>query len=444
MLCLFIFSLACTGPDLAPPIVIDGHFEDWSFLSRTNSAFTIARTDLKVCRSTESLLLSLHFPDTLPLQDPTVPIQLTILDKANTAVFRWNFGRKKGRSWPGGTTLNAVQSGLLAAPTVWSDRFELQLPWRTSMESGKVRLSYGQRIAERRIPARPNVAVPEQLPGGIPTKEHTHLRLTTYNVFRDGHLDAGRGPSIRRIIKAIRPDILLVQEVPGSNTRELEKLLPDPGLTEPRPPVVRFSANNSGYEHALVSRFPVVTVRKFPGYESGRENGLVVLDTRQAYGCLTGVVAFNPPCCGADRERQVELNRIATGLKEFQKKWTEAPFPIFIAGDSDFVGDPNQLQTVLELEIWPGSDRILPRTALTPHLQNPTWTFTYYSEQSPYLPGKLDYIFYPAGMVQQIRGFTLFTLEMSAPALEKAGLRPGDTSASDHLPVTADFILHDP
>ena len=66
--------------------------------------------------------------------------------------------------------------------------------------------------------------------------------------------------------------------------------------------------------------------------------------------------------------------------------------------------------------------------------------FTWYSAESSFPPGRLDYIFITDSVLEVEREFVLFTPAMSDAELARYDLRAEDAlSASDHLPVVADL-----
>jgi hypothetical protein len=70
------------------------------------------------------------------------------------------------------------------------------------------------------------------------------------------------------------------------------------------------------------------------------------------------------------------------------------------------------------------------------------YTFTWYNDFGKYSAGRLDYIIYTGSVMSLQNSLALWTPAMTNTALTAAGLQKEDIpSASDHLPVIADFNI---
>jgi hypothetical protein len=117
----------------------------------------------------------------------------------------------------------------------------------------------------------------------------------------------------------------------------------------------------------------------------------------------------------------------------------------------NLVGFDEQLKTFISGDIiyenlygsdfspdWDGSDL----EDSKPFTTNTPLTFTWYSPNSSFSPGRLDFIFYTGSVMNLKNSYTLFTETLPEDSLNSYNLQREDTeSASDHLPLVADFKL---
>ena len=125
--------------------------------------------------------------------------------------------------------------------------------------------------------------------------------------------------------------------------------------------------------------------------------------------------------------------------------------PVIVAGDLNLVGHSRQLRTLLEGAILdtathgPGRPLDWDGTALAdaaPLHTTGRETYTWRGDDSPFAPGRLDFILYTDSVLELANGFVLWTPDLRDADLERTGLHARDTvTASDHLPVVADFVF---
>ena len=125
--------------------------------------------------------------------------------------------------------------------------------------------------------------------------------------------------------------------------------------------------------------------------------------------------------------------------------------PIVIAGDLNLVGSARQVETLLAGAIvnedlygpsrvpdWDGT----PLADAMPYHTTCREAYTWRDAESWFSPGRLDYIVYSDSVLELGNHFVLSTEDMTARDLKAARLEADDvTTASDHLPVVADFRL---
>ena len=127
--------------------------------------------------------------------------------------------------------------------------------------------------------------------------------------------------------------------------------------------------------------------------------------------------------------------------------------PIIILGDMNFVGNPQQLRTLVsgdvvnEVQFGPDfspdwNDEDLKDAK--PYVTNLPMTFTQGvgTYAGTYAKGRLDYIIYSSSVLDLQNSFVLYTNALPSDSLIKYSLQINDTeTASDHFPVVADFFV---
>lgn len=166
----------------------------------------------------------------------------------------------------------------------------------------------------------------------------------------------------------------------------------------------------------------------------------------------------HPPCCSSgDEGRQREINAMMAFVRKSKNGEAfdiAANTPIMIMGDMNLVGLAQQQRTLITGDItnntihgpdfdpdWDGS-AFEDAKPMNPEL--PT-SFTWYSSGSSFSAGRLDYIVYSGSVLTLDNSYALFTPSLPADSLTQYGMDPNDaTSASDHLPLVADFTFKEP
>ena len=459
----------------ATGVVIDGYFSDWNSI---NPIYTDTSGDggsdgidfgrLWVVNDTRFLFLSVEIGREIVLQnDNGLSLFIDTDNNPNTgetvngigADLQWNFGQRNGFLSRNGQqqAIFHDEIGLVTAPTVSSNRFELALD-RLSMVGGeKVFPSDTLRMVFRdaggdELPNDGSVVTvvwgedsqPPMPVLSIRRSPFTTFRAMAYNVLHDGPFDGSRAPSFSRILQAVQPDIIGFEEIYDYSASQVAKQVTS---FLPLPAGEQWYASKVDPDVLAVSRFPILKTFPIDG------NGAFLLDLRSAGGKELLYIVTHPPCCGKDDQRQREIDHIMAFVRDAKSPGgalTLSPdTPILIVGDMNLVGKAQQLQTFLTGEIvnhgtygpsfspdWDGT-----RLAdLDPRHTNWPLAFTWYSPHSSYNPGRLDYMIYTDSVLKPLHKFVLFTPEMDPDSLTIAGLQAADaTTASDHLPVVGDF-----
>ena len=257
---------------------------------------------------------------------------------------------------------------------------------------------------------------------------------------------------IPAFFEAIQPDIIGIQEVYNHSSSEVankvESILP--------------SAPGEKWHHAMaepdchaISRYPILASARIEG-SNGSGNGAFLIDLPDSDRDMLLIVA-HPPCCGNNAGRQTEMDLMMQFVREAKAGNGPIPLktdaPIVILGDMNLVGDRRQLTTLLSGDIsdetgygqdfrpdWDGNDFLDSQAPTT----GVPFSFTWYSANSSFSPGRLDYVVYSGSNLQLDNSYSLFTPGLFVDSLSKHKLNTNDALiASDHLPVVTDFTLKD-
>ncbi len=261
------------------------------------------------------------------------------------------------------------------------------------------------------------------------------MRLVTYNVLFDGCFE--RPAPFRRILRALDPDVLSLQEIYNHSLEETRALIASilPGATW-------YTAGNG--QGPIVSRYPI----RDSGPMGGAGRGSWALIKAPAGDLL--VINPHPPCCDDDAGRRREFDAIAAWVSDARASGRLThETPIVIAGDMNLVGESRQLRTLLTGAISdtatygasaaPDGDGTALADAMPYHLTGRE-AYTWRGDDGAFAPGRLDYVVYSDSVLRLARSFVLWTPDLPEDYLAAAGLQREDTAvASDHLPVVADF-----
>ena len=196
----------------------------------------------------------------------------------------------------------------------------------------------------------------------------------------------------------------------------------------------------------VISRFPIV------GTASSDGNGIFEIDTDDGK-----IIVLNAhlPCCGNDTERQREIDRLLSYLRNSKAGQTSISVPentpIFIVGDMNLVGLSQQQRSLVTGDIvsehifgedfhpdWDDSamEDALPISTGTSH------AVTWFNSSGSFSAGRLDYMLYTGSVVDLNNSFALNTSKLSISELSTFDLHADDTyTASDHFPCVIDVDL---
>lgn len=381
----------------------------------------------------------------------------------------WTFGERSGRFYANGSSseIGHADIGLTALPTVRGSTFEVALD-RSAQPVGDTPLFEGDSL-------RIALAGPEdQLPdddGGVgyafsatdlpPLSEASldppadGVRLLGFNVLQGRLFDPEARDSYARVLQSLDADVLGFSEVYDRSSQ----------ATADR---VAALTGTDGWHHAkrgldlvAVSRYPIQEAHAIPGYE-GNQSGAFLLDADSTLGAPLLLILAHPPCCNyadAQPSRDAQRQRVVDGIAAFLRKVKNdnAPFPvpdntpIVVAGDMNFVGDPQQPETIRTGEIvntdefgpseapdWDGSSLLDTNPRQTGAPMHTTWI----NPESSFPPSRLDYVYVSDSVLEVQNEFVLRTGTLSSSRRAAVGVEANDTATtSDHLPLVVDVVL---
>lgn len=473
-----LLAAAAPGQADGSPVRIDGDFSDWAVPAFAtdvagdggDSGIDFTRVDV----SDDDRRLYLRFDTTREVQpDEGQEITLAIdadLDAGTGAIIGpigaellWNFGTRSGSFFTaaGSVPVTHDDLGLFMGPTVSDTQFEVAIA-RDAAPDGSTPLFPSDRF---RFVIYHGVgtgdlldasAVPYVFTGGavdVPSLSFAReragdVRIAAYNVENDGlFAGAARVAAQSRLIAAVDADVWVITEVWGHDAAAVAAKLEE---HLPSAPGEAWHAVKRDAGNVVASRFPVLgSWLALPGSRITA----VLLDPRPALDTDLLVVANHWSCCTADAARQDQADGLIRFLLDARTPGGSLDLvdgtPIVICGDFNLVGWRQQLVTLLTGDIddnaasGPDSPPDWDGTALlAADLRHPDEYFaaTWWDDNSPFYPGRLDWIFYTGSVLELGTHVVVETRSMTDANLAANGLLAADTrAASDHAPVFADF-----
>ena len=470
----FLFSLLFGGH----PIVIDGRFSDWDNILPTYSdiqgdGLNADFADVKITYDQEFLFIYYNFHNGEFLMQDMNDFHLYIDTDNNVstglifngigAELDWTFGQREGVFYTSGGSQTVWQNDLTLriGPTITSSEFEVAI----ARDSDIMTLNGSQVFSEGKIVIvdSPSSAdyVPNEIEGilfnigedevplpepiGLERNNVNDIRILSYNTLSTGILESDRKPIFKRIIQALDPDVIALQE--HSDWNEIDDII------QSWFPDEQWYASWTYRDLVVLSRFPILNDANMITSE---RTMAALLGTEDELGKNLLMINSHLSCCSNNEDRQDQVDEFISVWRE----WTangNGPFdlenetPFVHAGDFNFVGYRQQVETVrigdIQNENEYGTD-FLPdwdSTAVVDLFSRHTHKrmgYTWRSDGSSFNPGKLDYVFYSDATINSGKHFILNTLAMGSDALNEYGLQWDDTQeASDHLPRIFDISL---
>jgi exonuclease III len=338
----------------------------------------------------------------------------------------------------------------MAAPTYAAPWYEIRisrdlghipgLPERGLLSSGRVAGLFKMLGPDGRFDGRRSDPFWADLPparGGarladarIPPRAEGSVRVVSYNVDRTAPA-SDPGP-FARMLKALDPDIVLFQEWVEGTALDIEAWLNEhvPADSE------WYAVKGAGWGVAVAARHPLEPLGPGEMYVEGSDRPVRFVGA----GVLTpvgpaAVASVHLKCCGGargpeDRMRMAEADAINSAMRVALSG--RDPALSLIGGDVNLVGTRSPLE-VLAAGLGPGRTDLQPAATM---VLGDRAKYTWSRAESAYSPGRLDWMLAGAEVVN---AFAVDTAGFTDAALSRAGLRRGDSRASDHLPVVVDL-----
>ena len=303
--------------------------------------------------------------------------------------------------------------------------------------------------------------------GFLETSEAGTLRVMSYNPYWDAIFPTGphqydKSAEFARVLRAVNPDIVCIQEVdPG---RERLEVLAIFNRALPVQLGERWSIA-TGADNVIVSRFPISWSTGYVVDGRGvraRGHVLTIVDLPDGRGGTAVLVAGTHLTSGGTaaniRARSFQADSLVANIRAARESVAGATgLPVIIAGDlNTYATDSRRhLETLLVGDISNegrfGSDGSLDRAGipmvdlLPAHNATGTDRWTWRDDTQAFEPYPLDRILYSGSSLVAVHSFVLNTSIMSAGELEAAGLAVGDVALElssgdfDHLPLVVDL-----
>lgn len=461
-------------------VLVDGLFDEWNEYPvlfndaiGDNGSSGIDFGEIQVFNDEDYLFFLIEVGVEINLQDlNNISIYLDTDDNINSGLFVngigadlvYTFGDRNGTFYKSGDAYNIYHDniGLITAPTVTSDRFEIAIKRDSKVagnfifQSDKIKVVFRDDNSNGDIIPEPNEEIEyefssedlESLPAySIKKSSESDLRIISYNVLFDGLFELNRYLKFRRVLSAIDPDIIGFQEIYEYSSAQVSDQVESMLKSEVGE---QWYHAKEGPDCHAISRYPILKSAKINGSSGNAGNGAFLIDIP---GIDMLLIVAHPPCCDKNSERQKEVDLIMEFVREAKAGNGPIPLeenaPIVILGDMNFVGDHQQVKTLLTGDIinetsygpdfnpdWNGEDFIDSH----PYITGLPFSLTWYDEGSSFSPGRLDYIIYSGSNLELQNNYSLFTPALPQDSLDAYDLLVDDIIiASDHLPVVSDF-----
>lgn len=269
-----------------------------------------------------------------------------------------------------------------------------------------------------------------------PEKSDDAIRVMTLNVEKGAPMN--NPEPFRRILRAINPDVVLVQEWDGGEADVLRSWFGALGAEWNIATAGGTTASGGGV--AIASRFKLT---QLPGK----------LMTNEGNGPrpvrFVGAIADSPAgpmvigtthlkCCGTsgsseDQRRMTEARAVSAALRAAAGAYPGAIR--VVGGDLNLVGSRPPLDLLRAELDADGSDL----SVAAPQVLGDVTLTTWRSPGSEFPPGRLDYLAYSDANADLVSSFVFDTARFTAEVLTKMGVERGDSACSDHLPVVIDL-----
>jgi endonuclease/exonuclease/phosphatase family metal-dependent hydrolase len=456
------------------PIFLDGRTNDWdvpvpTYIDTENDGNLYDFKYISATNDEQFLFIRLKITPFLKLlEDNQLSIFIDGDNNSSTgyqvngigAELRFNFGTRDGTRYYNGTTyISHSDIQFRGLPTVTDTVYEIAIGRQfipPANGTGTIRIllldgsSNGDWMPNSgstfdytfdETPTKPLIPIE------INQEDTSLLRIMNWNVLNDGLLDPGRQPNFTRVLQAINPDIMCFNECFSSSATQVKNAI------NQMLPGTNWNAVKLDDGNVTVSRYPILqSWLVYPGHRITAS----LINLPEWFEKDLLVINSHLKCCGGqtnDDKRQLEVDATVSFILDAKTPGgvinlpLETPFVIL--GDLNFVGDRQQLITLLTGEIintplfGSGGPPDWDNTNLEDLLSRQTdkrTSYTWREDPNSFPPGRLDYQIYSNSVIDIEKNFVIQTEVMNALRLNQYGLQLLDTrTASDHFPKVADI-----
>lgn len=342
--------------------------------------------------------------------------------------------------------------GLAFAPTFASTQYEFRLSRATTLKEpagsrfrassllrARFRIEEGGKtwfespILDIALPP----ATPRALTATIPPRSPNSVRIVSWNV--EWEAPEKNPAPFQRIWKALEPDVFHLQEWRIDESSLLAWFsahLPSPT------PWRAHTYKDLGV--SIVTRLPMTpatTKRLLPAHEvDGKKRQPIRFVAARIESPIGELLSgsMHLKCCGAKDTYEDRLRLAQTeAIREFVHGLLandSALLPV-LSGDMNLVGTYEPLARLSAGLDADGSDL----TSAEAYLPSGDAMYTWNDAQSPFSPGRLDYLLHPDSKTTAT-SFVFDVSQLAPTARSLAGLEEADGHASDHLPLVVDLV----
>ena len=477
LICMLVSPFFISFLMAGHPITIDGQFQDWDNVeiayADEDGTWDADFANVKITYDMEFLYIYFSFHNGEFLMQDWNTFHLYIdadNDPATGLEFNgigaeldWTFGLRQGVFYTSGGMTDIWQNDitLRIGPTITSSEFEIALARNSDIMTlnGSHEMIEGKIVIAEAPPNSDSVpnesggiyfsigedAVPLPEPISLERRHEDDIRIVTYNNLNEGMIDPEREPHFRRILQALDPDVIAIQEHWEWN--EIDDVV------QSWFPEEQWHTSWTYRDLVVFSRFPILNDANLI---SSERTMCALLDTENELGKNLLIINSHLSCCAYNDSRQQQVDEFASVWRNWITN-SDGPFdlefetPFLHVGDFNFVGYRQQVETLRIGDIdneneygddflpdWDASNIIDLFSRHTHKRMGYTWR----SDGSSFNPGKLDYIFYSDATIDTGKHYILNTLALDDETLAEYGLEWDDTQeASDHLPRVFDISL---
>lgn len=448
----------------AQSVFIDGIYSDWSedqILVEEAGNISPSQLDIErvyVTNDDLNIYFRIDLNKAIDLMDSeNIAIHLDTDQNTETGFSQYGLGTELSfylgdrfgylNTNPNSVTVNHDAIGLTAMPTVTSDIFEVSISRTKALTlTGTIDIVITNERNNGDILPIGSYSFDEKTtflakPYSLTKVDEADFRIMSYNVERDGIFESFTNDRIIALLKTANPDIIAFQEIYDHSGGQVASL-----LNSVLPSSTGWSYITFFSDVMVFTKYQVIATNTIDG------NEVSLLETPE--GRQLVIVNVHLPCCDNDLSRQQEVDHIMSVIRDKEDSFKvdfefKADTPFIITGDFNFVGEAQNITSILEGDIFYeatyGSD-FAPDidgsklNDVNPYATGMPGNQTWYSPYGGYVGGKLDFFFYSGGGLRVENSFVLDTRGMKPEELEFYDLEENfSIEAADHLPIIADF-----